>query len=125
MYRETKGSELTIREYWMYYDWKMACFHPDIIKATSWQGIRSEVTDGEERLSRPIEGSWYTKGDVELIDNLRKWAYIDPQQHWRIPTPDPYEECAKEIYEESVKQDGYLNKWEIKYILKKYLQPKW
>ena len=29
--------------------------HPDIIKATSWQGIRSEVTDGEESLSRTKE----------------------------------------------------------------------
>lgn len=49
-------------EFFMYEDFYRAIddgkynpIHPDIIKATSWQGIRSEVTDGEESLSRTKE----------------------------------------------------------------------
>lgn len=65
-------------------DSKIAMF-PDIIKATSWQGIRSELTDGAERLDRSIE---FNK------------------------SLDPYEECAKEIRERWIARhdmEGY--KW--------------
>lgn len=76
-YYDEKGFPSYLQSYMAWDEPVVVNIHPDIIKATSWQGIRSEVTDGENSLSRKIENS--------------------------IPESPPleskYEECAKEIQE--------------------------
>jgi hypothetical protein len=59
--------------------------HPDIIKATSWQGIRSEVTDGEDRLSRRIEKKKWSLADWTPTE------YIDKRFDFSTPQTEPIE----------------------------------
>ena len=65
--------------------------HPDIIKSASWQGIRSEVTDGEESVDRQLEKKCI----------CRKWRienedWIDEECPKCTPQTEPIESPIEE-----------------------------
>lgn len=105
--------------YYMYYEWTGWCLDPDIIKATSWQGIRSEVNKCSLCRKWRIENEWGvdeecprcshrepTTESVSTVEQETVWAWLlewkkrKEEYISKLTTPDPYEECAKEVTRE-------------------------
>ncbi len=83
-YYDEKGFPSYLQSYIAWDEPVVVNIHPDIIKATSWQGIRSEVTDGEESVSRHIE-NW----DCSKCWNF--WVLYDKSCARCTPPTEPIE----------------------------------
>lgn len=89
-YYDEKGFPSYLQSYIAWDEPVVVNIHPDIIKATSWQGIRSEVTDGEESVDRQLEKKCI----------CRKWRienedWIDEECPKCTPQTEPIEEYPK------------------------------